>query len=418
MIHAPIAIDDGIGQTTLTMQNRRDIWILAALLIVFLAGSIYMNVEQEHIDDDKRPSSNIARAAGTKALYLLFEQQGVKTDKLMTPMLQIPDDVGLIVMADPFKRAITAPEVDAMQAWLDKGGTLLYFRSVSGSGADFTEAIPTIDLYPPASLSVDKKSEYARDVNSIAISGTTRLLIEKPEEVTVIIGDKNRPYAVTWKEKKGRVIMVADSVGFQNSRISSADNAVFLLNIAQKHASGKFPRVLFDEYHQGFGSDTDVNSKSIWSLIGPSFRMLTWYLVCGLVIYIIIGNRRFGTPKELEPARIRSTTEYISSMAGLYRRARAPHFAVETLKSAFLKDIARKVDAPENAETEQICKLSATRYGWDASQLFGLLQRCDRFMVTAEAQRSGNKKTIKSMEAEALELGRELDGYIKTVKTG
>ncbi len=103
-------------------------------------------------------------------------------------------------------------------------------------------------------------------------------------------------------------------------------------------------------------------------------------------------------------------------MAGLYRRARAPHFALDTLKNEFLKDIARRVDAPVNATNEQICTLSARQYGWNASQLLGLLQRCDRFMVTAESQRSGNKKTVRAMESEALELAKDLDNYIKTVK--
>ncbi len=283
-----LAILECIRQTTLIMQNRRDIWILGTLLLIFLLGSVLLDVQQERAEDDKRPSSNVTQAGGTKALFLLFEDQGLKTDRLLAPITNVPDDVGMIVMADPFKRPPTASEVETMQAWLDKGGTLLYFRSPGVGGTEFTEARTTVGLERTASLPVNKLSGYADAVKAVQVSGMTHFAILKPKEVTIVLGDMDLPYAITWKEKKGQVVMVADSVGFQNSRIASADNALFFLNIAQKHTSTQKPKVLFDEYHQGYGEEGDDGSKTIWSLIGPTFRMLTWYVVCGLILFIIV----------------------------------------------------------------------------------------------------------------------------------
>ena len=383
-------------------------------MLVFLVGSIFFSERDQSAADNERPSSFLSGSNGLKALYLLFQSQNVNVYRNDKPFDKIPADVGLIVMVDPLKRPPTSHEVTVMQEWLNNGGSLLTIRSAksaSSSGTEFTECVPILELNTQKSLKVNGNEGFEKDVKSVQISGDTKLRLESPDECTVLIGNNEEPYAVTWGEEDGDVVMVADSVGINNASIANADNVLFYLNIAQKFTSASRPKVMFDEYHHGFGEEAWDGSQTLWSLIGPTTRMVFWYVVFGLIVFIVVSNQRFGKPLELEPPAKRTTTEYISSMGNLYRRAGISHSAVAAIKNRLITSLSKSVDLPSDIPLEQLADAASAKYGWDKGKLIHLLNSCDEFAIRGDQMRKNGKKSIKQMETQAVGLARELDYY-------
>jgi hypothetical protein len=397
------------------MQKRRDAWMLGALLLVFVVVSAYFNQRNFQNQQKEQPTTYSVGKGGTKALYQLFERQGFKVQRYEHPLAKLPDSAGVLILVEPLMRMMKPEEVASLQEWLNGGGTLVFIVSADWplrpmNPLGFEEA--TVEQKPGqvAFIPLNEKSPFANDVSQLQVFGDTRLSITKKEKVTTLAEDNRGPVVVTWKEKKGRVILAAEGIAADNGRLNSADNAIFFVNIAQAQTSVKRPTILFDEFHQGFGME-ERDEKSLWHAIGPAMQSAIWYAALGFLIILYNANRRFGAAKVLSRPEYRPSTEYIRSMAGLYRRAGAGEIALETIYKAFLRDLSSRVDAPPDASVEQVVALSVKRYGWDAEPLRELLRRCEQVIAPAPTGVEAGKTKRKDVEAELLRLAKQIEDY-------
>jgi hypothetical protein len=401
--------------TDQTMQKRRDAWMLGALLVIFVASSAYFNQRSFENQQKEQPTTYSVGKGGTKALYQLLDRQGFRTQRYERPLGKLPDSAGVLVMVEPLARPMKPEEIASLQEWLNGGGTLLLVASADWvlravNGVDFEEATVERKTGDSSPVTIKAKSPFVQDVGQLQVLGNTRFSVKKKDKVTTLAEDKNGPVLVTWKEEKGRVILASEGLAPNNGRLLSGDNAVFFVNIAQAQTSAKRPTILFDEFHQGFG-DEEGSEKSLWSAIGPAMQMAIWYAAFGFLIILYNANRRFGAAKILSRPEYRPSTEYISSMAGLYRRAGAGEIALETIYRAFLRDLSSRVDALPDASAEQIVALSVKRFGWDAEPLRELLRRCEQVIAPAPAGAEAAKTKRKDVEAEMLRLAKQIEDY-------
>jgi hypothetical protein len=394
------------------MQRRREGWILGGLILVFVAGTTLIGQRRMEADRAQQPSTHSVGAGGMKALLDLYARTGFRSERWEKPLRKLPRDAGLLVLAEPFARPLAADEVAHLQEWLDGGGALLLIPSaelsdISETGLSFDEAAAELDAPKSSPIAPKPGAPFTADVASLHAEGGTRLKVLKPSRVKVIARDDSGPVALTWPEKEGRVVMAAKSLAPVNGRLDAADNAVFFVNVAQSTTSRTRPRVLFDEFHQGFGIERG-EGRTVWQAVGPATRALTWYGLVGLLVFLVSANRRFGSARELCAPEYRPSTEYIASMAGLYRRAAAGDIALETIFHAFVRDLGSRVDAPPDATRERLAALASQRLGLDAASLQALMARCDARIAREEA---GPRRSSKAEEAELLELARQIRSF-------
>jgi hypothetical protein len=391
------------------MRIGREAWILAALLLLFIAASTYYSRRGEEDEQRGRPTTFSAGRNGLAALFKLCEREGLRAQRLENDIHHVPDGAGLIVISEPFTRPISAEEESSLAEWVDQGGALLYLIHEGSMtlGTPDPENPKKTDYTVqaefkqtrPADLAIGgSASPYLKDVSQIHVDGAQRLAPTSPDKQKALVKDADGAYAVAWTQGKGNVVVALDTLGADNARLSQADNALFFLNVAAAHTTAKRPLVLFDEYHQGFGSEGET--RGLWDAVGGTTRGIVWYALAVFALLVYNANRRFGTAKRIPIPTYRPSTEYIESMARLFRRADAGDIAIETVYKAFARDLAKRLDSPPDARLDDTTALAERRLGWDRPPLRELLNRCDAVL---HGEKIG--------EPEMLKIARQIEDY-------
>jgi len=388
------------------MRPSRETWIVGALLTAFVLASVALTRTGDDARQIDRPTTYSVAARGLKALYELFQRRAIAVSRFEEPFEALPDDAAVLVITEPLVRPVADAELAALRAWVERGGVAVVVvasgwpqRSLDGipfewvgvtnSGQPTGTAIPWSD--PP--------SRYAADIRSLPLTTSTRLVNEAEWRQSTVFADGAGACVVAWRVGDGEAIAVSDALAPGNGAIRDNDTALLYLNIAAAHANRTRPRVLFDEYHQGFGQPVS-RERSLWSAVGAPLRTAFWVLLGLAAIAILSANRRFGRIRTLQRPSSRPSTEYIDSMADLYRRAAASGIAIELLYRPFVRELARRLDAAPDATHEQIARLAEERFGWPSHELTQMMQRCERIVDGAEVS-----------EAEMLALARQMDDY-------
>lgn len=392
------------------MRIKREAWILGVLLIGFVIATVVLTGESVQQDARKKPSTFNTSPGGLRALYELFNKQQLPARRFELPLTQLPKDAGLLVIGEPIVRPLQDAEGGALQEWLNQGGTLLFIgRSEIGdvdeSNLSFEEAKPIPGEERDSVGAISSESGFNQDVIDLKIAGSTAVKILKPERVQKLVTAGSDVYAVTWREKKGRVILVSSAVAVTNEQLKTSplDNPVFFTNIGQKYVSPSRPVILFDEYHQGYGARRSVD-KSLWAAVGPGLRAIAWYGLFAFLLLIYTLNRRFGAVKTLPSIESRPSTEYIASMAALYDRSGAGLLALETIERDFVRDVVARLGLATDAGPEMLAQSAQNTLGWDGNDLLALLRRTRELVST-------DTPVTRQMEPELTALAQRLHHY-------
>ena len=191
---------------------------------------------------------------------------------------------------------------------------------------------------------------YLAGVGAVTIPGKERFL-KLGKDATVLLRD-DKPGVVVVKRGKGRVLLAASPAVIENKTLLTTDNARFFTQTVAAHLDPKRPLgVLWDEYHQG-----NQERRSFWSAIGQpgQFAVLQIGVVIGLAC--AAASTRFGLPRP-ESVKSRVSSEYVSSLADLYRRAKATDAALEGVYLSFWRDLCRATGMPLDAPAEAVAQI-------------------------------------------------------------
>jgi hypothetical protein len=159
---------------------------------------------------------------------------------------------------------------------------------------------------------------------------------------------------------------------------------------------------LFDEYHHG---DIDLGSEaSLWAALGHPLQLVLIQIAVAFLVLAAALAVRFGSPIPLGQGISRTSTEYVTSLAMLYRRAQASTAALETLYRQFLRDLALRLALAPDVSLERLAEVAARRGGIDRSALRRLLATCE--------QRLDDGKVT---EPELLDLARRMERIRKDI---
>lgn len=391
-------------------RQNREIWGLIALFAVFIAFATYSNRVAQEATTPNTPSMYNAQGAGLKAFHLLLERQGLRVADLRSGWNALTPADGLLIVAEPLDpgRPITKEELEAVRAWVTRGGSVLFLVTAPARGFDpddplfgdvsVIQAEPEAVRVPPAA----PDSPLLADVRDIAFRSPVRLLPAASASYKTLFRDDAGAIAL-WKPLgQGQLVVASAASIAENSGIREADNAVLLVNLAVKLRKSPRSTVLFDEYHHGVGL---ARSEGIPGKEGGLLENLPVPLRLGFLHLLGFGallaynaNRRFGKRKTLAPTDYRPSTDYVGSLAKLYQRAGGADLALLELHHDFVRSLVRALDLPPDADVTRIVSHLAQRNMTEAGEMQILLTRCEQV-------RAGARIT----EAELLRLAQQME---------
>ena len=190
----------------------------------------------------------------------------------------------------------------------------------------------------------------------------------------ILAGDSRGAAVFLVTRGKGRVILIADRGFLTNGRFKEApDNALFLLNVA--HSFG-ISQVQFDEYHLGYGYRPEDPAAKALARLPVAMEVLEWQLLFLAALYFLMVGKRFGRPMTLPETGGRTITEYITSLATLYQRARASSVALDHLYHGLVERMRLTTGLPASVQPELLARTIAERLGRDPHDLQRLMARC------------------------------------------
>ena len=159
--------------------------------------------------------------------------------------------------------------------------------------------------------------------------------------------------------------------------------------------------MVFDELHHGYGSVEQRNLMTL--LFERAWGHAVLYAGVLVFLYLVLRGRRFGRAVPVAVSRGRSLSEYVSSLASLYRAGRKRAFVAEHFSRRLRRELAQELGLPGDAADEQILARATVLRRDPTPALRGL----------ATLQRSGQLS-----EGEMVEIVRESERAIAAAGRG
>lgn len=325
--------------------------VLGVLIVGLFAGLIWLTglagVEET---PESAGSSLSAGRRGTLALYRWLGRSGFDVRRVQGGE-QFPPDADTLFMVDP-NSDFPEGQAGSVREWVERGNTLVLAVS-RRAGEPSTDLLGTHPMLRELGIGLAVSTRYTNTVapaqpffnnppvRQVTMPGAYHL--ELPTDATVLAStrddDGNRlPMVAMLRVGEGQVFVFSSDYALSNDGIRDLDNGDFVYNIVQM-AGGK--RVAFDEAHHGLSVDGDLLAL----LTGNPWG---WALIYGallLGIYFWWSARRLGPPLPVPtPDRRRPTSDYVTSVASLFRRARKPGYAAERYLRFFKRTLSRHAE--------------------------------------------------------------------------
>jgi hypothetical protein len=391
-------------------RQNREIWGLIALFAVFVVFAMYSDRIAQEATTQDTPSMYNPKGVGLKAYHLLLERQGFRVADLRSDWSALKPGDGLVIIAEPFTpdRQPGSEEIEALRAWVERGGSVLYFvtkpaRPLQPEDPLFgdvaiVEADPKLTQVSP----VSSGSPLVENVNEIVVASPVRLKLPPSGGYEVLFKDDAGILAITRPYGKGRLVAAAATSLVGNSGIREADNAVLLVNLAANLRPENRPTVLFDEYHHGVGLAKGENltgkEGGLLENLPVPLRLGFLHLLGFGALLVYNSNRRFGRAKTLNPPDYRPSTDYVGSLAKLYQRAGGADIALLSLHHDFARALTRHLELPPDATMPQVVARVGERHPGEVAEVQSVLALCEQV-------RAGTRIT----ETELLNLARQME---------
>lgn len=359
------------------MAERTPWLVVGGLLLLTALFGLLLSDGGARDSFDTRPSTFRATPSGALALYLLLDELEVPVERRVSPLVEGAPLPGAMAILAPTQRPSPA-EVDALVAWLDAGGRLLY---AAGPGDTLASALGLV-LEPVEgdSLRADEPFGAAHPVVADPLTGqaedvfgfrfafadSSAALAESAARPVLRLAG-GRATAAIFPLGEGMVMAWSDVRPLVNGSVEVGGAALLFARAAREFAASA-GEIEFDEYHHGFSGDgSPVGALVAFLRDSRAGRMTLQLGLVGAGLLLLLGSR-FGAPRPPPPARRRSPLEHVHALAAAYRaggaRQRTRHLVLVGLarrlghrppaageEEAFLERLRRM--ASEDRETAE-----------------------------------------------------------------
>lgn len=366
------------------LELSRDIWLLLALFIMLAGFTAFVTIRQREIQEQQEIfipySSHSAQTDGTLALYEWLGRLGYAAERIENRQFQISENTRLLLILGPTE-TIESDEAEYIMQWVARGN-ILFVADWNGFDANglFRELEAGFDTLPTRANGAVLTQPLMDSTNGeIALQPFNSLEFERTDFVTYAVAE-NQAILARISHGSGTVWISTAPDVFTNQNLRDEDNAKFAAALLAGVPRGSI--VAFDEYHLGFKPEfsltfIDVLYNSQWGW-GVLFTIGLFFA------YLAINGRRFGrvlpVPKTL--AR-RSPSEYVTSMANLFRRANKRGMVLQHYRHSLKRRLGRPYHLnPEISDEQYVEMLTRLRPELDRQELVRILNALRRTDTT------------------------------------
>ena len=381
-------------------RRRRRRLALAAILAVIIAAALFTPEVIGGRTGDERLTTYSAEAQGAKLLYELASRLGWHVERWTDAAPIAADDRTVIALLDP----VLSPGAIETHHMLDRvrGGAALFYvmsgggplndslhvkRSLFGGIYQATAAGTAAARRASDTLRARRfDSATADSANDEAIESSeecdraapndglpmwadqtvrlwrfswtrgrpagavifARSTLERDSKDTTVA--RSAPAAAGFPLGRGRVVVLSDPDLLRNDvlRVCRWGLDVVAARMLEYVAAGtpRRDRVIFDEYHQGFGTHPGtLRAIVVYLSRAASGHVLLQGLLAGLVLLLALGPRALPVHDE-ERVERRSPLEHVGALAQAYARVGATRIATAQL----LRGLRRRVERGSGVE--------------------------------------------------------------------
>jgi uncharacterized protein DUF4350 len=377
-------------------SDRKVLAVAAAILVLVVALTLAEGGAASS-GGGSLPSTYDSSRRGARAAFLLLKETGYVVERWEKSPLELPvEGAGaVLVLAEPVFPA-AEDERQALSRFVRTGGRIVATGHVAADLIPQGQAAPTGELPgEPQSFSPQISSPITLGANLIELEPLACWTNQNPAHLT-LYGRESQALVVTYRLGAGRVVWWAGAWPLTNSGILSGQNLILFLNSIGQPSG---VRVLWDEYFHG-------ERGSLWAyLVGTPVPWAGAQI--GLVALALLATygRRWGPlrPRAM-PLRL-SPLEFVDTLGGLYERAHAAAPATGVALQRFRFLLTRRLGLPANYATAALGHEAQERLGKAAAGLAETLEKAEHAAATYELS-----------DDKALELVRELDGYLVALR--
>lgn len=373
------------------MSSDKRNWILAssAIALLFVLAALLAALSGERRTDVilRRPSTFFTDASGARALLLVMKKLLPAVDQWRQPLTRLPlpsseNSSSTLIVGGPLM-PMSYAEAEHLDRWLSHGGQLILasadgwpLRERKASHKDRDE---NADPQKPAEPQDDRKGSAKgptylsnraptmqwtkaklpihRATGTSVPAAPLNLRFERHFSSTgdlnvIAAAADNTALAVELPVGQGRIIAIADPMAISNGALRAADNAVWLVTLAGAWGNG---RVLFDEFHHGFGEKRGA-VRLAWAFSRTPWGWCLWQIAAAGLLYVFACQRRFGRISEPSLPDHSNPLDLVQARAGIFHAAAAQWLAVNLIMQNLAQELShshgRVVDvATLNAQT-------------------------------------------------------------------
>lgn len=389
-----------------------------ALLLVAVVGTAVIAGRQPVGETrvDHRTSTLLAGPRGTKALYDLQIRLGRHAERRRTPLFDLARDTArspdLVILAAPAIPLETG-ELNAVARYVRSGGAVLAVEAAGGftacagwsavwSGDDPTDSTAVVSrpaarrlppvrhqLEPLGALRTPRRSP-ARDTGWRP-SSDDALWCRLPSPVhadTLVRTLARAPVVLTLAyEGGGRVMLVAEPDYFRN-RLWRESQVPYVL--APLLTPAPPARVVWDEYHQGFGDAPSLAGTLLSWLTQVPAGWVLLHIAAVALLWLAVAAVRFGPARPAIHRPRRSPLEHVGALAAGLEGADGSDVAVDLIVNGLRRRLrsaaATPADTPRWLDGLELALTDRGR--WAARRLRGVLDRsggAERVVAAAHA---------------------------------
>ncbi|HEX6576518.1 MAG TPA: DUF4350 domain-containing protein [Gemmatimonadaceae bacterium] len=321
---------------------------------------------------DPRLSSNLSGPNGAKGIYEVARQLGWKTERRNdNPFDSVAAGTIIAVLAPT--TPLSERETSLLLERVRDGASLLTVLDNDSHLADSLKlklgpAYVTVLVEPPAGI--DCRAPQSRSVIGIAsdkaflrpFAQRTALPTNSQVFTTSKVSGNEvaRFSAIGFPFGKGRIVAVSDPNLLRNDflRVCKWGLGVTAVRMLEYLSDGRAPgdtRIIFDEFHHGYGPQPSVTRATARFLSTTTWGWtIAQVMVASLLLLLALGPRAIP-PVSTPSVQRRSQFEHVEALSSAYQQISATRLVVETLLHGVRRRIgARSLSSLRKSHSDQV----------------------------------------------------------------
>ncbi len=333
------------------MRLRPD--VIAALAIVLVLGFGAVILGSRHAkttDSDRRASSFVPGPQGVRALAEALGRLDVTVERFRRRTALLDDlaegEAPLLMLLDP-SMPLDVLEATQLTRFVNQGGHLLLAgpgaraatrcfgyvlqgdrfvgtpRELSPFGGD-----PWVDGPRTALWLTASEGEVVVDSSGLSDAFVSRCGMPMPDAVdTLLVNADSAPVMLRLHVAGSSVYLASDAVVFTNRSLRDTEAGPYLLALL----AGRYPRVVFDEYHHGFGGGGSMMAVVLDWMKRTPWGWALWQLLAVATVALAMAAFRFGPAFSPQGRSRRSPLEHVRALSAALAAARGHDVAVRLM---------------------------------------------------------------------------------------